>query len=115
MTYVIAILFGLALIVLIAYSSPVRRVPFPKLYAKVPEELRRSLHAFRTHHKLHRSTVDRNSWNYLSVGEGSETILLLHGMAGAYDIWWQVIEALQDHFKIIAVTYLPGRDYAAVF
>jgi pimeloyl-ACP methyl ester carboxylesterase len=107
MTYVIAILFGLALIVLIAYSSPVRRVPFPQIYAKVPEEVRRSLHAFRTNHKLHRSTVDRKSWNYLSIGNGSETILMLHGMAGAYDIWWQVIEALQDHFKIIAVTYPP--------
>jgi pimeloyl-ACP methyl ester carboxylesterase len=110
MTYVIAILFCLALIVLIAYSSPVRRVHFQQLYAKVPEELRRSLHAFRTHHKLHRSTVDSKRWNYLSIGNGIETILMLHGMAGAYDIWWQVIEALQDHFKIIAVTYPPVNN-----
>ncbi len=110
MTYVIAILFCLAVIVLIAYSSPVRRVPFQQLYAKVPEELRRSLHAFRTNHKLQRHTVDRKRWKYLSIGNGGETILFLHGMAGAYDIWWQVIEALKDRFKIIAVTYPPVNN-----
>jgi pimeloyl-ACP methyl ester carboxylesterase len=51
--------------------------------------------------------TDGKTWAYLSVGVGSETILLLHGMAGAYDIWWQVIEALRDRFKIISVTYPP--------
>ena len=29
-------------------------------------------------------------------------------MAGAYDIWWQVIESLQDRFRIISVTYPPA-------
>lgn len=110
MTYVIAIIFCLALVVLIAYSSPVRRIPFQQLYAKVPEELRRSLQAFRTNHKLQRSTVDRKTWKYLSIGNGNETILFLHGMAGAYDIWWQVIETLRDRFKIIAVTYPPVNN-----
>jgi pimeloyl-ACP methyl ester carboxylesterase len=28
-------------------------------------------------------------------------------MAGGYDIWWQVIEALQDRFSIISLTYPP--------
>ena len=110
MTYVIAILFCLAVIVLIAYSSPVRRVPFQQLYAKVPEEQRKSLQAFRSNNPLQSSTVDHKKWTYLSVGTGSQTILFLHGMVGAYDIWWQVIEALKDRFKIIAVTYPPVNN-----
>jgi pimeloyl-ACP methyl ester carboxylesterase len=110
MTYVIAILFCLALIVLMVYTAPARRVPFQKLYAKVPEDQRKSLHAFRSNNLLQRIKTDRKTWAYLSVGDGPETILFLHGMAGAYDIWWQVIEALRDRFKIIAVTYPPVND-----
>jgi len=105
MAYVITIIFFLALIVLIAYSSPVRRIPFQQLYTKVPEEIRRSLQAFRKNHALKHIELDGTSWNYVVVGNGNETILFLHGMAGAFDIWWQVIEALRDRFKIISVTY----------
>jgi pimeloyl-ACP methyl ester carboxylesterase len=122
MTYVITIIFFLALIVLIAYSSPVRRIPFQQLYTRVPEKIRRSLQAFRKNHALKHIELDGTSWNYVVVGNGNETILFLHGMAGACDIWWQVIEALRNRFKIISVTYPPvgsleelSRGILAVF
>ncbi len=107
MAYVITIFSFLALIVLIAYSFPVRRIPFQHLYAKVPEDIKKSLQTFRTAHKIQRINVNGKTWNYLAIGKGKETILFLHGMAGAYDIWWQVIEALRDRFKVISVTYPP--------
>ncbi|UCE54213.1 MAG: alpha/beta hydrolase [Desulfobacterales bacterium] len=107
MAYLITILFVLVLIALIAYSSPVRRIPFQHLYTKVPEEIRRSLQTFRKRHKLKNIEVDGKVWNYLSIADSGETILFLHGMAGAYDIWWQVVEALGNRFKIICVTYPP--------
>ena len=107
MTYVITIIFFFALIVLIAYSSPVRRIPFQQLYAKVPEKIKKSLQAFRKNHERKLIELDGVSWKYVAVGNGDATILFLHGMAGALDIWWQVIEALRDRFRIISVTYPP--------
>jgi len=53
--------------------------------------------------------VDGTTWSYLSLGAGSETILFLHGMTGAYDIWWQQIDALKNRYRIISVTY-PAVD-----
>jgi pimeloyl-ACP methyl ester carboxylesterase len=44
-------------------------------------------------------------WEYLALGEGDGTILFLHGMTGAYDIWWQQMEALRDKYRVISVTY----------
>jgi pimeloyl-ACP methyl ester carboxylesterase len=108
MAYVITIIFLLALIILIAYSSPVRRVPFQQLYAAVPEDIRRSLQAFRKTHPLRRIETDGTKWPYVMVGNANETIIFLHGMAGAYDIWWQVIEVLRDRYQIISVTYPPA-------
>ena len=107
MAYIVSILFILALIVLIAYSSPVRRIPFQHIYAKVPDDIKKSLHTFRRIHVIQRIKVNRKTWSYLAIGKGRETILFLHGMAGAYDIWWQVIETLQDRYKIISLTYPP--------
>lgn len=107
MAYVITIIFLLAAVILIAYSSPVRRMPFQQLYAKVPDEIKRSLQAFRKRHAHKRIELEGSSWNYIVVGNGDETILCLHGMAGALDIWWQVIEALPGRFRIISVTYPP--------
>lgn len=107
MAYVITIIFFLALIALVAYSYPLRRIPFQHLYAKVPDDIKRSLQTFRRIHDIQRIEVNGRTWRYLAIGKGEETILFLHGMAGAYDIWWQVIEALQDHFNIISLTYPP--------
>ena len=107
MAYVITIIFFLALIALVAYSYPLRRIPFQHLYAKVPDDIKRSLQTFRRIHEIQRIEVNGRTWRYLAIGKGEETILFLHGMAGAYDIWWQVIEALQDHFNIISLTYPP--------
>jgi pimeloyl-ACP methyl ester carboxylesterase len=105
MTYIVTFIFLLAFILLIAYSYPVRRIPFQHLYAKVPEEIANSLKTFRRREKLRQIEVDGNAWNYIFVGGKAETIVFLHGMGGAYDIWWQVIEALRDRFGIISVTY----------
>jgi pimeloyl-ACP methyl ester carboxylesterase len=107
MTYIITIGFILVLIALIAYSYPVRRIPFQHLYAKVPDDIKKSLQRFRRTHEIQHINVSGKTWRYLAIGEGKETILFLHGMAGAYDIWWQVIEALQDRYKIISLTYPP--------
>ena len=66
-----------------------------------------SLTSFRKEIQLKELLVDGAVWNYVAVGEGEEGILFLHGMAGAYDIWWQQILMLKDKYKIVSVSYPP--------
>ncbi len=103
-------LLTLSILVLIAcgiYVFPVFKKPFARLYIGVPEEISGSLQAFRKQHPHRQLTVNGVVWNYISVGDGDETIVFLHGMGGGYDIWWQQIEALQNRCRVIAPTYPP--------
>ncbi|HEC24062.1 MAG TPA: alpha/beta hydrolase, partial [Chloroflexi bacterium] len=68
-----------------------------------------SLRAFRETYPPRQIEVDGVTWEYVALGQGEEAILFLHGMSGAYDIWWQVMEALQDRYRVISVTY-PAVD-----
>jgi pimeloyl-ACP methyl ester carboxylesterase len=47
------------------------------------------------------------TWEYLCVGTGPDTVLFIHGLAGAYDIWWQQILALEDRFRVLSLTTPP--------
>jgi maspardin len=49
-------------------------------------------------------SIDHINWEYLSTGTGERHLLFLHGMGGAYDIWWQQIEALEKEYHIISTT-----------
>ncbi|MCX7926001.1 MAG: alpha/beta hydrolase [Fimbriimonadales bacterium] len=101
---------GLALLlggVALFYLWPVPAVPFEQLYAGVPPAQAQALQAFRKAHPLRSVVVDGVEWRYLAAGKGKHTILLLHGMTGAPDIWFQQIDALQNEYRFIAVTYPP--------
>lgn len=95
----------LALAVLIA-AVYLWETPRPRdLYASVPAEKTASLQAFREEYPPAQLNVNGTDWEYLSVGEGAEAVLFLHGMTGAYDIWWQQIEALKKDYRVVSVTY----------
>jgi len=68
-----------------------------------------SLAAFRQAHPPAQLLVDGAAWEYFHTGHGPQALLFLHGMAGAHDIWWQQIEALQDRYQIVSLTY-PAVD-----
>ena len=97
----------LILVMVIAgvYLYPVPRVPFDEVYAKTSKSESASLSAFRVNYPPKMLEVNNVEWEYLVMGEGEETILFLHGMTGAYDIWWHQLEALQADYRVIAVTY----------
>lgn len=97
----------LLIVILAVYLWPVPRVPFAQLYAKVNADTVNSLQAFRQSNPLEHIEVNGITWEYIAVGQGEEAILFLHGMTGAYDIWWQQIEALKDEYRIITLTYPP--------
>lgn len=102
------ILFVLAVLVvavLAAYLFPTPRKSFDELYERVDEETAVSLQTFRQTHPVRQVEVGGQSWEYLVLGQGEETILFLHGMTGAYDIWWQVMENLAADYRVISLTY----------
>ncbi|HFA47723.1 MAG TPA: alpha/beta hydrolase [Bacteroidetes bacterium] len=97
-------MFLLIFIALIAvlYLIPVPQKDFSELY-KGEENIKTSLLSFReipTKHLTHNGA----DWQYISTGYGEKHLLFLHGMGGAYDIWWQQIEALKNDFHIISTT-----------
>lgn len=73
----------------------------------------RSLAEFRTEHRLRGLRVGE-VWPYLSFGTGERAVVFLHGMAGAYDIWWQQLEALSDVFRVVSFTYPAVPDLAGL-
>ncbi|MDW8327153.1 MAG: alpha/beta hydrolase [Anaerolineales bacterium] len=99
------VLIGLSIL----YLWPTPRVPFDDLYTEVDPAITNSLRSFRQANPLRQLQVDGATWEYIAVGQGQETILFLHGMTGAYDIWWQQIDALKGSYRLISVTYPPVR------
>jgi len=91
------------------YLYPGPQIPFNELYTQVDSDTVKSLMDFRQAHPPKLMVVDGVEWTFLTLGDGPETILFLHGMTGAYDIWWQQMEALQDDYRVISVTY-PAVD-----
>ena len=81
--------------------------PFVHLYRKIDPRLARSLLSFRKRYPPRTFSHAGYDWPYIVAGQGDETALLLHGMAGAYDLWWQQIEALRAQYRLISVTYPP--------
>ncbi len=67
------------------------------------------LTSFRASHPPRTRTVRGAAWHYLAAGERGEPILFLHGLAGAADIWWQQITALEHRARVLAPTYPPVR------
>lgn len=97
----------LAVSVLLLYMWPVPKHPFGKLFSRVDEKKTSSLRDFRANSPLKKFQTGRTVWEYLTLGQSREAILFLHGTTGAYDIWWQQMEALKDKFLVISLTYPP--------
>ncbi len=106
------IIFSLIIIVILVYLWPASRPSFDSLYASAPPDKVAALQAFRAEFPPSTLEVSGVTWEYLSTGSGAQTILFLHGMTGAYDIWWQQIAALRGDYQIVSVTY-PAVDSLA--
>lgn len=78
---------------------------FERQYRGAPPDAVRSLLVFRRAYPPQQLQHAGAAWEYVCVGEGPQAVLLLHGMAGAYDIWWQPIQALKDRFRLVSLTY----------
>ena len=109
------IILGILLLIIGAiYLIPTKKPSFAELFDRVDDETVQSLQAFRQEHPVKEVDNNGRSWQYVTVGDGAETILFLHGMTGAYDIWWQQINALSPAYNIIAVSYPPAAGLEAM-
>jgi pimeloyl-ACP methyl ester carboxylesterase len=97
----------LILVILIAavYLWPVTGASFEKNYARVDTATTVSLKNFRAQHPAKSLNVNGVTWEYAGFGQGQEAIVFLHGTTGAYDIWWQQMQELQDRYHVVSVTY----------
>jgi maspardin len=102
----------LVVLIIAVYIWPVSKPSFEELYADVDANVVDSLAAFRTTHPIKTVVVNDKVWEYVALGQGENTIVFLHGMTGAYDIWWQQMDVLQQKYRVIAMTY-PAADSLA--
>ena len=109
----LAILLIFLLLIVGVYLYPTPKQTFDEVYGRVDEETAVSLQTFRQTHTPKSIEVAGKTWQYTMFGEG-ETVLFLHGMTGAYDIWWQVMENLSADYRVISVTYPPVDSLAGM-
>lgn len=103
------ILLIIAILLLGVYLYPVQKKDFAELSGNLPPAQRQSLLAFRQTHPPQSLTVDGQDWEYVAFGAGDEAIIFLHGMTGAYDIWWQQMSELAQAYRVVSLTY-PATD-----
>jgi len=102
----LGILFVLLLMV---YLWPVPQKSFAELSGNVSPQERQSLLDFRSQHPPRHLQVNGKDWEYVAFGGGEKAILFLHGMTGAYDIWWQQMVPFSEHYRVISLTYPPAE------
>ncbi len=108
------ILLTFLVIFLGTFYFPVPHKSFEELSSNVDPDTTASLLAFRQEHSIQQVEVDGVIWEYISFGQGDDTILFLHGMTGAADIWWQQMIALSDRYRVISTTYPPVDSLEAM-
>lgn len=89
-------------LIIILYQIPAKKTDFFKAYKK-------NDYASQTLRKFYKKetkaiTVNGVTWKYLTSGNANKTLLFLHGMGGAYDLWWQQIDFFNKDYKVITYT-----------
>lgn len=79
--------------------------PFDVIYQRVPPHQKEKLRTFRLTHPSRATTVDGAEWEYISCGTGEETVVLLPGGIRSGEIWFNLITALENEYRIISPTY----------
>lgn len=109
LNYLKYFLFSLLALWLASYFIPLPTASFDSLYAKV-DTASKSLKEFRAR-PLKRILVNNLKWEYYTGGNGEKGILFIHGMGGAYDIWWNQIQFFETEYKVVSYT-LPDEVHS---
>ncbi len=88
------------LFVVTSYFIPSTQKDFFKHY-NLKDEASISLKKFQAR-SVKSVKVNGQDWKYYVGGKGKKTILFLHGMGGAYDLWWQQIKYFENDYRVIS-------------
>lgn len=106
--YIIIAAFALFVAALYNLPSSMREAAsFADFSQQVAPETIAAYNAFRER-PVKRLERNGQVWTYRKEGSGP-ALLLLHGMGGDADLWWQQFERFEKHFTVIAPTYPPVR------
>jgi pimeloyl-ACP methyl ester carboxylesterase len=78
---------------------------FEELYANVPRAQVTRLKDFRLSHPYKHLVTGDTKWEYISCGQGEETLLLLPGALSVGESVFPFIEAFENEYRIIAPSY----------
>jgi pimeloyl-ACP methyl ester carboxylesterase len=78
---------------------------FDEIYSRVPEEQVAWLKKFRLSHPYKQLTVGDTNWEYISCGEGKQTLLLLPGALSVGESTFPLITSFENQYRIIAPSY----------
>jgi pimeloyl-ACP methyl ester carboxylesterase len=88
-----------------AQTSTQRSAAFDRTYEKVPAEHVARLKEFRLTHPYKQLVVGKTKWEYISCGQGEQTILLLPGALSIGESTFPLITNLENKYRIIAPSY----------
>lgn len=90
-------------------TSTQKSAAFDEIYAKVPREQVAWLKDFRRTHPYKQLTVGDSKgdtkWEYISCGQGEQTLLLLPGALSVGESLFPFIEAFEKEYRIVAPSY----------
>ena len=101
-SYFKRIVLILILIIIGIYFIPAPKATFSELYS-INDKYSKSLKEFQAK-PTKEVTVNGIKWIYYTGGKGAKTILFLHGMGGAYDLWWQQVAEFEKDYNVITYT-----------
>ncbi len=90
-------------------TSTQESAAFEEIYAQVPPEQVTRLKDFRRTHPYKQLTIGdpkgETKWEYISCGQGNDTLLLLPGALSVGESVFPFIEAFENEYRIIAPSY----------
>jgi len=88
-----------------AQTSTQKSAAFDRTYEKVPAEHVARLKEFRLTHPYKQLIVGETKWEYISCGQGEQTLLLLPGALSVGESTFPLITTLENEYRIIAPSY----------
>jgi pimeloyl-ACP methyl ester carboxylesterase len=88
-----------------AQTSTQKSAAFDRTYETVPAEHVARLKGFRLTHPYKELIVGETKWEYISCGQGEQTLLLLPGALSLGESTFPLITSLENKYRIIAPSY----------
>jgi len=86
-------------------STQKKSAAFDQIYEEVPREQVARLKEFRHTHPYKQLIVGDTKWEYISCGQGEQTLLLLPGALSVGESTFPFITAFENEYRIIAPSY----------